>query len=163
VRSKVPPRTAIGSWWYATRVPDIMPHAMHDVGTACMLFCVVVNGCRLSCSSGPGMTLGHSLNMRCMWIWCEVNERWSRDQVPSSVMERLRRMLAIQDLKSSTLCCSWESNLMMYNTESIESTVLSWYSIYRLLACLLDIAHQTKFELTDTEGDGFTRSCLRCH
>ena len=72
----------------------------------------------------------------------------------------LRRMLAIQALRSSTLCCSWESNLMTYITESVESTVLSWYSIYRPLACLLD---QTKFELTDTEGDGFTRSCLRCH
>ena len=48
--------------------------------------------------------------------------------------------LAIQASESSTLCCSRESSLMMYISESIESFWLSWYSISRLLSYLADLA-----------------------
>ena len=50
---------------------------------------------------------------------------------------------AIQVLKSSTLCCSRKSSLMMHISQSIESIWLSWYSIFRLLAYLADLARPT--------------------
>ena len=48
--------------------------------------------------------------------------------------------LAIQVLKSSALCCSCKSTLMMYISESTKSSWLSWHFICPVPAYLADLA-----------------------
>jgi len=63
-----------------------------------------------------------------MWN-TECNGKWNISATP-----------AIQVLKSSTLCCSRESSLMMYISESTKSSWLSWYSICPVPAYLADLS-----------------------
>ena len=63
-----------------------------------------------------------------MWN-TECNEKWN-----------ISTTLAIHVLKNSTLCCSRESSLMMYISESTKSSWLSWYSICPVTAYLADLS-----------------------